>query len=761
MSESVLADSIRSIDSTKIKVAFLNTSKSPPTPDFYIEEWWEYNTMELTISNNGDNPIQLDSVDLDIQHLDQIPILIQIDNVLSQEEIRSMQLAHSNWGMKVFPVNDTNPNAPLYWALSPTSSTTVEVDDTLTISFANLPVKDKPLRNGLVQTQLNTGSNEKLNFQQDIVLVNEPSKPLSDDLTVEFVNLNFDPNDPDDEKLANLVTRTPIDKGEPIKNTLFLQLKNKKNEPLVSEGSGSEARFFISFVASDYPENTPNALATAQEISAFDLSINKSESALGWGIQEISQQHVSYWELIPYKEAILDEGESFEFIISNIITQVPTGTTKLYFSYRGVVGYADGSIEVPIQIDATAAYIGTFLANGKTELTIPYGLLTISYAVHSSDTETWTISQNGKSIKSFNTKDDETLIKLLKLDVYDKGSYEFEIVNKSISPTTSPTTSKRVKVTATENKPPTIKNFYIEVDGKKTSNMTYGGKPFTLKWEVNSWIKGNVDWVILKYNGKQLLDFTSSKTVASKNQLDLTAPPISGNYTYTLISGGVSQTVTLYVEYNKKAIIESFRFKGQQKSYEVETGGDPFSLEWSVVSWDSDSTEWSISIYDSFPIPVFSYSVYKTTKPGKIGSSSKQFIAPLAAGQYKYTLSPRTWYTVNRSLYLEVKKTLLAKIINFGFGDKYDQELKVSKSNAPGSIQVNWHVASIPDVYWMVETYQGVPLFENPKKTFQYHDWISSSSSSVPTGPGNYWFTIKAVSGGFQLIKDIKLIVRS
>ncbi len=416
MPDSVLVDSIQSTDSN-ITVKLLNVSKSPPTPDFYV---WDDNRMELRIENNSDSSISFNYVELTTENLEDIPILIQVDNVLSQEEIEAMQLDDSDWELEVLSVDNPDSSTSMFWALTPPSdSNEIGAGETFTIIFDYLSIKDKPLRNGLVQIQINC-TEGKLDFQEEVSLIDTSPKSLQDDLSIEFIGS-------EGMDLANTVRSTPINKGEPIKNNLCLQFKNLNSTSLVENELANEGRFFISFVASDYPEKTPNALATVAEISAFDVSINPSDGVLDWGIKEISQSHVPYWELIPYKNSVLDAGESFEFNISNIITHAPVGTTKMYVSYRDIPSYADGTVELPIQVYQKEEYIASFLADSKSSLVLKNGRIPvkITCSVFSTKAQDWTITtKEGAFIGSFTSKEGEPTHYSVNHQFKSMGKYE-------------------------------------------------------------------------------------------------------------------------------------------------------------------------------------------------------------------------------------------------------------------------------------------------------------------------------------------------
>lgn len=315
-------------------------------PVIYISDQEEDNKLVLIISNNSDSDILLQKIDL--TKVDpsnpQSPILIEICDILSEEEFKTISSATSEFAVKFIGNNKL--------AISPVQSDLIiRRKEVREIELNRVIVKDKESGwYGNVTITLNDASSSRVNkssqysTSSNIALVNPYSADnanLAEALSADFL-LQYKEYEGGHKNQSNVVyTANDPDYG-PIPNQLILALGNRKPEALVTDKKG--AQFLIYFIASS--DQNSSALATTSNIKNINIISRNPES---FNVQPNAQSSSKIWSLIPQKSSILAPEDFAYFTIENIITDFAPSATWMYLYYRNVTGYNAGNLALLIQ----------------------------------------------------------------------------------------------------------------------------------------------------------------------------------------------------------------------------------------------------------------------------------------------------------------------------------------------------------------------------------------------------------------------------
>ena len=368
--------------------------------DVNVGEDHNENCMELKVLNQETTAIQFNPVQLTVDNIAQIPIIIQVDNVLSAKEIAEMAVDDDDWTLQTLTIDKVN-----FWALSPTATTSLEAGETLTIPFKELRVVDKNICNGTISIQLNYKCAAKLKcvtFQQATQLLDTPIGEPTVPIPSENITPNFKKHTAFDSTITNQVVRTPLTHSKNIVNELILELTNKiKNAQGFDFSEESRALFFLFFVPSNV-SNSPKLLgeggplATIQEINGIDVSSDEIGQNMPWSIRMNELNEIPYWILQPRsKQFFSGSSEQLSVSINNIITHQKVGDTQLCIAIRDVPGLPDYTTTLSIEIEEDEVHIGHFTADGQTQLSVVEGTsIHLKYEVYSLEEETWEITNN-------------------------------------------------------------------------------------------------------------------------------------------------------------------------------------------------------------------------------------------------------------------------------------------------------------------------------------------------------------------------------
>lgn len=123
--------------------------------------------------------------------------------------------------------------------------------------------------------------------------------------------------------------------NDPLPNSLFLNIKNKTNQPLYSDPNihwTGKPTMTVTFVygtlAGDLlPDQSP---ALAANISA-EITTNQNWSVFPPGQSDNSP----VWEFFPHDKAVLDAGANLSISFSDTVTANPTGHTQMKVKFKG------------------------------------------------------------------------------------------------------------------------------------------------------------------------------------------------------------------------------------------------------------------------------------------------------------------------------------------------------------------------------------------------------------------------------------------
>lgn len=561
------------------------------------------NNVSLEITNSGSESIVLSSGKAQLA-----PIVFQIYNVFTTDEWYSyaVEMNSEGWTIKTLQINKT-----FFLAISPGlgSCYTLSAGETLKLSLLFPSPLSSTNRNGIISSKIQGDIDTNpiaLSFNQVISLDRNPKKKLSDDLLVEFVSENYD-TPKEETELANLVTRTPISLGDPIKNKLYLQFKNLKDGDLLTDDASNEARFFIWF---------DKSFATTEQIKAIDMAIHKGVQTTDFEVKPNFNLNKPFWELIPLQKNILGKGQTMELDIEHIVTNASVGNTNLYVSYKNVPGYVDDTLPMSIQIDETEAYIGSFFVNTDTKsVAVVNEEVTFTFEVHGLTSTDWEIifynETSGENLSytyNVSTRSDETLKRTFNHEFDKPGDYTITL--KSIPKTkVEKAVSKIVYLKVNEIKPEIIRFLFHQMfhDPEYLQELTIqdGAQAFYVHYHVHSEVK--TQWQIVEIeSGKVVASFYSYNGSDTKGYFSAIQLQ-NGRYGYRLESidaqENVSQDIYVNVEETGTIRIDYFTFENGESSCANGTCvyHHQFTDVGDVGYWNCDQLELNVrfSVYTS------------------------------------------------------------------------------------------------------------------------------------------------------------------
>jgi len=167
----------------------------------------------------------------------------------------------------------------------------------------------------------------------------------------------------------------------PAAGSLSLVMANASwHEPLVSpDGAiGASPRFVLRWIAGQAPGY--GALTTEQHGSGMTLAVEGQSQKNLWKIDKNNEASQPFWTLTPLTREVLGIGEdaTLQLRLSNIVTHLQPGMTRLYLGWKDVPGYEDGGVSLRIHKSPRVKIVR--FGAGRTVLDFESGVPTVSFS---------------------------------------------------------------------------------------------------------------------------------------------------------------------------------------------------------------------------------------------------------------------------------------------------------------------------------------------------------------------------------------------
>ena len=301
----------------------------------YLSDDDQLNQLQLSITNQGAAiPLHAGSpVDENLASGESTSLLyLSFSNLfpLKSPEIAKLKISAPGWQASFQSAKGEVHN----WCLAPTENSSWGSNDQLIISITGFRLTPEAMAGTLNTDYYNLQGVPDYFNQKSFSVANPPlpgNKDLLDALHLSWANNGFNQ--------AFLTT----DPGHPVKNTLSFYINNQAQKTIPVGGETQLVLFFDYGQAPGY-----GALTTSSQ--AFDLVIScPQQYGNQWTIGNPVGQ-VPIWP-IQASGQLIGKGASgsMEVEIANLISELEPGVCQLYFSWRKIPGYNDGTISLPIE----------------------------------------------------------------------------------------------------------------------------------------------------------------------------------------------------------------------------------------------------------------------------------------------------------------------------------------------------------------------------------------------------------------------------